>query len=195
MNLGINPLGIISAILILIAIIFSVLIIILLIGWLYSGDNIAIALPGLGLIISISGIIILLLIMVGVSVLTAAFIKPKSEVANQSKVEQNYEYPNDIFSGCGNGTLTLFLVKDPKNYATKTDRDLKICFNDDDMYAIQDSIVTGRLTYENLTNSADFQKTNEYNQQVHQKFASIYPMLGRINDMYQDYVFNLKEIS
>ena len=85
MSIGINPLGIISAILIFIAIIFSVLVIFSLIGWWRGIDNIIF--PGFGLVIATPGIIIFLLIMVGVSVVTAAFIKPKSAVANQSSAK------------------------------------------------------------------------------------------------------------
>lgn len=188
MNIGIN----IASFLILFAVVLSILTLILLIGWWRGADNILF--PGLGLIVAMPGLIVLFLILNIAFVISAAYLKPKRDFTDKSKVEEKFEYPNDIFSGCGNGTLDLSLAKNPNKYDAKTDRALKICINYDDIFAIQDTVVSGRIDYENLQSNAEYEKADEKNRKVFQEFALLYPILGRINDMYQDYVFSPDEI-
>jgi len=182
----------IASFLILFAVVLSILVFILLIGWWRGGDNIFF--PGLGLVVAIPGLIVLLLILNIALVIFAAYLKPKRDFAGEIKTEQKFEYPNDIYRGCGNGILDLSLAKNPDEYDPKTDRALKICINDDDLFAIQDAVVPGRIDYQNLQNNADYEKASENNQRIFRKFALLYPMLGRIDDMYKDYVFTPDEI-
>lgn len=188
----INLLNIVASILILIAVILSALTILALVGWWRGVDNVLF--PGLGLIGAMPAIIVLLLILNIAFVVAAAVVKPKKESLSESKTKQDFNYPNDIFSGCGNGTLTLLLVKDPNNYNENTDRRLKVCINKEDLAAIQDAAVSGRIDYRNLQSNEENQKAGEHNLKFFQKFASLYPMLGKIDDMYQDYVFAPEEI-
>ncbi len=184
--------NIIASILIFIAVILSVLTIFALFGWWRGVDNVLF--PGIGLVAAMPLIIVFLLILNIAFVVAAAAVKPKKESAGESKSERVFDYPDDIFSGCGNGTLTLSLAEDPNNYNENTDRGLKICINDEDLAAVQDAVVSGRIDYRNLQSNQEHQKADERNREVFQKFASLYPMLGRIDDLYQDYVFAPGEI-
>lgn len=184
--------NIIASLLILVAVILSGLVFISLIGWWRGVDNVLF--PGLGIVAAMPAIIVLLLILNIGFVIAAGIVKPKKEFTSQIKNEQNFDYPNDIFSGCGNGVLDLSLAKNPDKYDAKTDRALKICINYEDLFAIWDSVVPGRIDYQNLQHNKEYEKADENNKKVFQKFASLYPMLGRIDDMYQDYVFTPEEI-
>ncbi len=117
-----------SSLLILIAVILCILTIASLIVWLRDG-SFNILLPGLGLIVSGPALIVFLLVLTIAFVIVAAIIKPQKEFASETRLEQNFEYPNDIFGGCGNGVLDLSVTKDPNNYNPNTDRGLKVCFN------------------------------------------------------------------
>ncbi len=183
--------NIIASILILIAVILSVLVFISLIGWWRGVDNVLF--PGLGIIAAMPAIIVLLLVLNIVFVVTAAVIKPPAKPV-ESRLEENFKYPNDIFSGCGNGVLDLSLAENPDKYNPNTDRALKICINYEDLFAIEDAVVSGRIDYQNFQHIEEYEKADENNRKIFQKFAFLYPMLGRINDMYQDYVFTPEEI-
>ena len=183
--------GIVS-ILILFAVVLSILVFIFLIGWWRGVDNILF--PGLGLVVAMPGLIVLLLILSIAFVVFAAYLKPKRDFVGETGKEQKFEYPNDIFGGCGNGTLDLSLAENPNKYNAKTDRALKICINYDDIFAIQDAVVSGRIDYQNLQNNAEYKDADENNRKVFQEFALLHPMLSRINDMYRDYVFSPDEI-
>lgn len=189
----VNFSNIIASIFILLAVALLILAIFILIIWMRN-DGDGILFPGLGIIVSTPLFIVFLLILSIGSVVIAGVVKPKRPAFDLSKNEQNFNYPNDIFSGCGNGTLTLSLAKDPNNYNKNTDRGLKICINDEDLTAIQDTVVSGRIDYRNLQSNEEYQKADEHNRKVFQKFASLYPTLGKIDDMYQDYVFAPEEI-
>ena len=182
--------NIIASIFISISITLLTLVIFVLILWMWRGGGIFF--PGFGLLVSTPAFVTLLLVLSIVLVILAAFIKPKPQSFKVSTPE--FEYPNDIFSGCGNGTLTLSLAKDPNNYNENTDRGLRVCINDEDLAAIQDAVVIGRIDYRSLQDNEDYQKADERNREVFQQFASLYPMLGKFNDMYQDYVFTPEEV-
>lgn len=179
-----------SSLFILIAVILTVFVFISLIGWWRGADNVLF--PGLGLVVAVPAIIVFLLILTGLFVIIAAAVKPRTCAPAQTM--ENFEYSNDIFSGCGNGTLGLSVSMDPNNYNLKTDRFLKICINDADLTAIRDFVISSEMRRENLENSQSFQQANEQSQKTFRKFAAAYPMLGKIDDLYQDYVFNVEEI-
>jgi len=161
---------------------------------LRGGGGTSILLPGLGLIISTPALIVLFLILNIVVVIAAAITKPRREFVNKTTLKRNFKYSNNIFGGCGNGVLDLSLAKDPNNYNTDADRGLEICITDSDLTAVQDFVILGRIKYENLKSNEEFQKAAEHNRKIFQNFASEYPMLGRIDDIYQDYVFDFEEI-
>ena len=184
--------NIIASILIFIAVILSVLTIFALFGWWRGVDNVLF--PGLGLVAAMPVIIFFLLILNIAFVVVAAIIKPEKKSSGESKAEQIFDCPNDIFSGCGNGTLGSLLVKDPNNYSKDTDRRLQVCINDEDLASLQDAVIPGRLDYRNLQNNEEQQEADRRNREIFQKFASLYPMLGKFDDMYQDYVFTPEEI-
>lgn len=188
-----NLFNIIASVFILIAVALLLLTIVVLVIWMWRGDD-GVLFPGLGLIVSTPVFIISLLILAIVSVAIAGVVKPKKPAFNSAEAAQNFEYPSDIFSGCGNGVLDLSLAKNPDKYDSTTDRALKICINYEDLFAIQDAVVSGRIDYQNIHHNEEYEKADENNRKVFQKFASLYPMLARINDMYQDYVFTPDEI-
>ena len=144
--------NIIASFLTLIAIVLSFLACLTLIGWWRGIDNVLF--PGLGLVVAMPGLIVLLLILnIGLVIVTAA-VKPRTESIRETSSEQKFEYPNDIFGGCGNGVLDLSLAKNPDVYNPDTDYGLKICINDDDLEAISLSIfhLSTRKPYESEEN-------------------------------------------
>lgn len=181
-----------TSILILLAILLLILSILLLVLSL-SKDGFSILFPGLGIVISGNLVTIILLILSAVLTVVAESVRAKPDHTNSAQYKQNFEYPNDIFSGCGNGTLDLSLKKNPDVYNEKTNRHLQICINDEDIEAILDTVVSGRKTFENLDHE-EFQKAVAYNKKLYGKFASQYPFLGRVNDMYEDYSFSPEEL-
>ncbi len=50
------------------------------------------------------------------------------------------------------------------------------------------------MKYENYKESENYQKIEEENRRTFQKVALEYPMLSRIDDMYEDYVFTPEEV-
>ncbi|MDQ3063313.1 MAG: hypothetical protein M3R14_10730 [Acidobacteriota bacterium] len=187
--------NIISSILILIAIVLSFITLLVLIGWLRGGGGTSILLPGLGLIISTPALIVLFLILNIVVVIAAAIIKPRREFVNKTILEQKFEYPNDIFGGCGNGLFDLSIAKDPKNWGQNpNDHHLKICITYDDLDSIHDVFAPGIIKSENSERGVNHEKVVEENRNILQKFALKYPMLGKIEDMYEDYFFTPDEV-
>lgn len=182
--------NILSSLLILIAIILSILVFISLIGWWRGIDSILF--PGIGIVAAMPAVIVFLLILGIFFVIVAAVVKPKKEFTGETR--QNFEYPNDIFNGCGNGTLTVSLSKNPENYEAETDRGLKVCINYEDLDAIHDVVIPNRTKYEEYKESENYKKIEEENRKLFQKFALKYPMISRIDDMYKDYVFTPQEI-
>lgn len=99
----------------------------------------------------------------------------------------------DIFSGCGNGTLTLAICQDPQIYNPNTDIGLNVCINDDDLEAISLDIFqssTGK-PYEGVDNILVGRNRNR---KLFQESFPAYPMLSKINYMYEDALFNPQEV-
>ncbi|MDQ3747462.1 MAG: hypothetical protein M3367_00385 [Acidobacteriota bacterium] len=185
--------NIIASFLILIAIVLSLLTCIALIGWWRGIDSVVF--PGLGLVAAMPAVIVLLLILNIGFVVVAAVVKPRSESVSETRLEQKFEYPNDIFGGCGNGVLDLSIAKDPKNWGQNpNDHHLKVCINYDDLDSIHDVFAPGIIKSENYERGVNYQKVVEENRNIFQKFALKYPMLGRIEDMYEDYFFTPDEV-
>ncbi len=185
--------NIIATFLILIAIVLSLLTCIALIGWWRGIDSVVF--PGLGLVVAMPAIIVSLLVLNGGFVVAAAAVKPRRESFSETRLEQKFEYPNDIFGGCGNGVLDLSIAEDPKNWGQNpNDYHLKVCINYDDLDSIHDVFAPGIIKSENYERGVNYQKVVEENRNILQKFALKYPMLGRIEDMYEDYVFTPDEV-
>jgi len=105
---------------------------------------------------------------------------------------------SDIFSGCGNGTLSIAISReiDPSGNnwdASRGDRWLDVCINDDDLEAIS-------LAVYNLSFGKPYDGTEnilKLRNDDRQWFAKTFPefqMLGRINYMYEDAYFDAKEV-
>lgn len=185
--------NIFASFLILITVLLLVLTIFALIGWWRGVDSVLF--PGIGIVAAMPVIIFLLLIISIVLVVITSIVKPKNEPINNAGIAREFEYPHDIFNGCGNGTLTLSLRKSSEKFDKATDRTLRICINSDDIYAIQDSVIPGGVNYGDFESFEQSQKDDETNRKIHEKFASVYPLIGRINDMYEDYIFAPEEIT
>lgn len=150
--------------------------------------------PNIGIIAATPGIIVLLLILNIAVVVVSAIVKPNKELVDSAAVNRDFEYSNDIFNGCPNGTLTLSLAKNPDVYNEETDRPLRVCINYEDIEAIEDAAVSGRLKYDDSATPEQRQKTIEENKKTYEKFASAYPFVARIKDMYEDYDFAPEEV-
>jgi uncharacterized membrane protein len=181
----------IASLIILIAVVQSVLVVISLVGWWRGVDNVAF--PGLGLIVATPAIIVLFLILNVIFVIAAAFIKPPKDSVSETRAEQDFEYPNDIFSGCGNGTLTLSLAKNPDDYDAKTDRWLYVCINDDDLEAISLMIFEVETGKPYIDAEHILKKRND-DRELFRRLFPAYPMLGRINYIFEDMVFTPEEV-
>ena len=102
----------------------------------------------------------------------------------------------DIFSGCGNGTLDVYISHDINGYdgiwdVSKGDRELQICINDDDLLSIASEMfhfVVGNppevesYVYKNWKDNAP-------------QIISMFPMLNRIEEMYADALYYAHEVS
>ena len=190
-----------ASFLILTAVFLTILIFIALIGWWRGADSILF--PGLGLVVATPAIIILFLIFNVAFVVAAALVKPRQKLVNIKNAEQKFEYPDDIFGGCGNGVLDLSVSEDLENWGRNSnDRHLKVCINYDDLESIYDFIAPNRTRYETYKegeNIQNFEERNkkifeENNKKIFEQVASKFPMLSRIDDMYADYVFNPDEV-
>lgn len=186
-----NLLNTFASFLILIAVAQSVLTVIALVGWWRGADNVLF--PGLGLVVAMPGIIVLLLVLNIAFVIAASVVKPKKEHPNKSRVEQNFNCSNDIFIGCGNGVLDLSLAKDPNKYNENTDRRLKVCINDDDLEAVSLAVFSAE-SGKPYDDAEHILKKRNDNRNLFQKLFPAYPMLGRINYIYEDVIFNPEEV-
>lgn len=185
--------NIIASFLILIAVVLTVLTCIALIGWWRGADSVLF--PGFGLVAAMPAIIVFILILNIAVVVAAALIKPRQDSVTTAKIERKFEYPDDIFDGCGNGTLDLSVAKDPNNWGRNPDdHHLKVCINYNDLDSIHEVFAPGIIKLENYKEGANYQKAIEQNRDILQKFSLKYPMLARIEDMYEDYIFNPEEV-
>jgi hypothetical protein len=105
---------------------------------------------------------------------------------------------SDIFSGCGNGVLDISIsrgiAENNNDWDTsRGDRWLNVCINDDDLEAISLEIfrlVTGK-PYNGKENILKLR--NDDRQWFARTFPE-FPMLGRINYIYEDAYFNAEEV-
>ncbi len=101
---------------------------------------------------------------------------------------------SDIFSGCGNGTLDTALVQDPARWNEGAgDRYIGVCFIDEDWESIFRQVLHCSEG-EPYVEGEDVHQHWERNRRLFQKSIPDYPMLGRIFDMYEDYVFTPTEV-
>lgn len=100
----------------------------------------------------------------------------------------------DMFEGCGNGTLHIAVVHDPAQWSEDAgDRDIRICFNSDDW----ESVFLKSLhcpVREPYSQGEDVNDWKERNRICFQRAIPQFPMLGRIFDMYEDYLFTPSEV-
>ena len=102
---------------------------------------------------------------------------------------------SDIFEGCGNGTLHIYVARVPGIWnANVGDRHIPVCVNEHDWQAI----FFKRLHSAEREPYVRGEDTNEWRERNRRLFAASipeYPMLGRIFDMYEDYTFSPDELS
>lgn len=102
----------------------------------------------------------------------------------------------DIFSGCGNGTLDVYLHHKIDSSGgswdeSKGDRQLHICINEDDLLSIASEMfhfVVGRLSE---AKEYVFKNWEDKSPQI----ISAFPMLNRIDEMYADALYQADEVS
>jgi hypothetical protein len=100
----------------------------------------------------------------------------------------------DIFSGCGNGTLSIAVVRDPARWDEAAgDRHTGVCFNYEDWEFIFCDVLHCPEG-EPYMQGEDVNDHWERNRRLFQQSIPEYPMLGRIFDMYEDYVFTPEEV-
>ena len=111
------------------------------------------------------------------------------------KVESESKHA-DIFSGCGNGTLDVYISYDLNLSGrswdeSKGDRHLHICINDEDLLFVASEMfhfVVGSLpevekyVYRNWKDNAA-------------QIISTFPMLNRIEEMYADALYQADEVT
>jgi hypothetical protein len=101
---------------------------------------------------------------------------------------------SDIFSDCGNGTLEIAVVQNPPHWNEDAgDRHLGVCFNYGDWESIFVDVLhcSDGVPY---VKGEDVREYWERNRRLFQQSIPEYPMLGRIFDMYEDYVFTPEEV-
>lgn len=102
----------------------------------------------------------------------------------------------DLFDGFGNGSLHLYLVRDPDNWHGEESEDafymdLDLHFCDWEALFIDELRFPGWDTY------VEGDDVNEFNERNRKKFEESipgYPTLNRIFDMYEDYEFAPEEL-
>ncbi len=104
------------------------------------------------------------------------------------------ELEDDIFSGCGNGVLDILAVKDFNDWSeTSENRNLKVCFNQNDWEAV--FVGTRQCPkWQPYIEGENVFEHKERNRKLFQQSIPDYLMLGRIFDMYEDYIFNPEEV-
>lgn len=105
----------------------------------------------------------------------------------------------DLFDGFGNGSLHLYVVCTPdwKPYRNGNVRYLELDFHDSDWEALLwKELRAGEVHYEEYGRpDEDYEKIVERNRKRFQQSISEYPMLARIYDMYEDYLYTPEEIT
>lgn len=113
-------------------------------------------------------------------------------------IELSKTNQSDVFGDCGNGTLGITISREiaenNDNWdGSRGDRWLDVCINDDDLEAIWLEIfllVTGK-SYDGEENIL-WLRIND--QQWFAKTLPEFPMLGRINNTWEDAYFNAEEV-
>ncbi len=104
----------------------------------------------------------------------------------------------DIFSGCGNGVLDIAISHEIDESGTtwdtaKGDRWLDVCLNDEDLEAISLEmfcLATGK-SYEGSDNILRLRNDDRH---LFARIAPEFPMLSRINYIFEDVFFNVEEV-
>lgn len=99
-------------------------------------------------------------------------------------------YGKDIFE-CGNGTLHIALMPSPENW--EEGRGLEVCLFDEDLEAVSLEvflIATGKP----YCGENNIMKLRKDDRQWFIKMIPEFPMLGRINYLFEDVFFNAEEI-
>ena len=102
----------------------------------------------------------------------------------------------DIFSGCGNGTLDVYISHNLDAYGkswdeSKGDRHLHICINDDDLLSVASEMFHFVVGTPPEVESYVYKNWKDNAPQI----ISMFPMLNRIEEMYADALYYAKEVS
>lgn len=108
--------------------------------------------------------------------------------------------PNDadLFDGFGNGSLHLYVVCTPdwEPYQNGDARYLGLDFHASDWEALLwKALKAGEIHYQEYVYGEDNSEIEERNRKKFQQSILEYPMLARIYDMYEDYLFSPEEIT
>jgi hypothetical protein len=99
-------------------------------------------------------------------------------------------YRADIF-GFGNGTLHIAVMPSPDNW--EAGRDLNVCLSDGDLEPI--SLEIFRIaTGKPYTGDDNIMKLRNDDRQLFARIAPEFPMLSRINYIFEDVFFNVEEV-
>jgi hypothetical protein len=114
-------------------------------------------------------------------------------------MEDNSEiYGADIF-GSGNGVLHIAVTHEIDESGkswdiTKGDRWLNVCLDDEDLEAV--SLEVFRLaTGKPYDGSDNILKLRNHDRQLFARLAPEFPMLSRVNYIYEDVFFNVEEVA
>jgi hypothetical protein len=101
----------------------------------------------------------------------------------------------DIFGGRGNGTLHLCVVRTLGEWNDSAgDRYLKVDFNSRNWASIFFETLHCHPEWTPYVEGEDINDHTERNRQLFQQSIPDYPLLGRIFQMYEDYVFSPEEL-
>lgn len=108
--------------------------------------------------------------------------------------------PNDadLFDGFGNGSLHLYVVCTPgwKPYQDGNVHYLDLDFHGNDWEALLwNALGAGETKYDEYVEGEDIVEFHERNRKKFQQSVPDYPMLARIYDMYEDYLYTPEEIT
>lgn len=99
----------------------------------------------------------------------------------------------DIFEGCNNGTLHIYVVHNPGTWnAAAGYQHIPVCLTEDDWQAIFINHLHCAEREPYVPGEDDWLNRNR---QLFERSIPEYPMLGRIFDMYEEYVFPPNEVA
>lgn len=101
----------------------------------------------------------------------------------------------DLFDGCGQGSLHICVVRDPAHWdEAQGDRHIeRLDLHETDWEAVFYDVL-GCSKGEPYVRGEDITEHTERSRRYFQQCIPQYPMLGRIFDMYEDYVFTPEEV-